>query len=523
VTSQRDKSYFLSAAPSMALGTLMSRITGLLRIVALAYALGIGGLSDAYNLANNTPNIVYDLVAGGILSATLVPVFVSEMTTGDPEEADSAISAVVTMAGAVLLVGTIVLIAIAPLVIALYSFHSTTPNIALERSEATTLLRWFAPQVALYGICTLAGAILNARRIFAPPMFVPILNNLVCIVILAAVAVFFPHPDLASVRSHSALIVLLGLGTTVGVLAQALALVVAVRRSGARLHLRWDPRHPALRQVVGLSGWTFGFVVANQIAYFIMLALATHIARGAVSAFTYAFAFFQLPYGVIAVSVMSAAQPELAEAWIHSDAARFRRRFTHALGAMMAVVAPAAAGLLALASPLVALVLGHGTADPAATRSTGHALAMLALGLPGFCGFLLTTRAFQALKDTKTVFRLYLLENGINIVLAIALAGPLGVSGLALSVSLAYTFAFAVAVATLAVEVGGLDADRLRLPLRRVALLSCATGVTAWLAAQRVGSSHGTGLALRVLAGVVVGVSVFAAGSVGAAALARRR
>ncbi len=506
----------------MALGTALSRLTGFLRIVALAYALGINHLSDAYNLANNTPNIVYDLVAGGVLSATLVPVFVEKRTAGTGEDADRAMSAVLTIAASVLIAASVVLLVLAPTVIDLYTVGSHAPGIAGTRSAAVSLLRWFAPQVLLYGMCTLATAVLNARKVFAPPMFVPVLNNLVSIFMLVAVAIAFHHPSLITSQRHHSLIVLLGAGTTAGVLVQAVALVPSLRRCGAHLRWTWAPRHPAVRQVVALSGWTFGFVMANQLAYFVVLALATHIGTGAPTAYTYAYTFFQLPYGIVAVSVMTAVQPDLAEAWIHRNLAAFRQRLARAFTSIMAVVVPAAAGLLALSGPVVALVLGHGAANPAATLPTSGALAMLALGLPGFCAFLLLMRAFQAMQDTRSVFRLYLWENGVNVITALALYRPMGVKGLALSMSIAYSVASLIAAAQVALPLGGLDGWRVVRPVIRVVVLSVSTGGVAFLVQRAIGSDSGIGLLVRVATAVGAGVSFFLVGSVGAV-MARER
>ncbi|MDQ1398065.1 MAG: putative peptidoglycan lipid flippase, partial [Acidimicrobiaceae bacterium] len=154
----------------MAAGTTLSRITGFGRVFALAYALDFGRLGDAYNLANTVPNIVYDLVLGGVLSATLVPVFVTRLQEDDEEEAWRAISAVISAALAVLLVLSAVFVALAPLVIRVYTLLNHTDSVGPQRAVATNLLRWFAPQVFLLGAIALTTAVLNARRHFAAPM-----------------------------------------------------------------------------------------------------------------------------------------------------------------------------------------------------------------------------------------------------------------------------------------------------------------------------------------------------------------
>ena len=507
--------------PAMALGTALSRVTGFARIFALAYALGFNPLSDSYNLANNTPNIIFDLVVGGILSATLIPVFVEKLTSGTKEQADYSMSAVITLAGVVLVLACLVVIALSPEIISLYTLGSHVAHIQQERIVATTLLRWFAPQIAFYGICTLVTAVLNSYRVFTPPMFVPILNNIVCIVMLIGVSVAYRHPSISYYHTHHGLIIALGLGTTAGVLAQTVALIPYLSKCGAQIRWVWDPRHESVQQVLSLSGWTFGFVIANQVAFFIVLALATHANHSAVTAYSYAYTFFQLPYGIVAVSVMSAIQPELAARFSEFDLAGLRKRLATGFRSICAIVIPAATGLLVLAQPIVALILGHGSATPSETLSTGGTLTMLAVGLPGFCTFLLLMRAFQAMQDTKSVFRLYLIENGINVVLALVLVGPMGVRGLALSISVAYTLAALIAAAELAVPLEGLDLWRVSRPIARVVLLSVLMGVVAYGAQGAVNSGSSLGILTKVAAGVFCGVSVYVAGSLSAAYLTK--
>ena len=197
-----------------------------------------------------------------------------------------------------------------------------------------------------------------------------------------------------------------------------------------------------------LGGWTFGFVLANQIALFVVTILAGSVAGpDPVSSYTYAYAFFQLPYGIVAVTVMSVVTPDLAEQWSTGHQAAFLSRMTGGLRAVLALIIPSAVGMLLLAKPAVALLLGIGHSTPAETATTGAALAMFALGLPGFCTYLYLVRVLQSMQRTRVAFYLYLVENALNIVLALLLVHPLGVRGLALSLSIAYTVAALLALA----------------------------------------------------------------------------
>ena len=492
----------------MAAGTFVSRLTGFGRLVALAYALGFTRLTDTYNLANVTPNIVYELVLGGVLSATLVPVFVSRLATDDDEEAWRAISAVATAALALLLVVTGVFLAAAPWLIRLYTLGQDEPTAAEQRAVATALLRMFAPQVALYGMVTITTALLQARRRFAAPMFAPVLNNLVVIAVLLALPHIADDLSLAGLKADTGGLLFLGLGTTAGVAAMTLAQMTALRRAKVRLRLLWDPRHAAVRTVLRLSGWTFGFTAANQVALWVVLTLANGGRAGDVAAYQAGQVFFQLPYGIFAVSVMSALLPDLSERWVLGDLDGYRQRLSVGLRTIAVVVVPAAVGYLCLARPIVTVVLQHGALEASSARVTADVLGFFALGLPGFCVYLLVMRAYQAMQDTRTVFVLYAVENGVNIALALAMYPSLGVRGLALAYALAYTIGTVVALAHLRRRTRGIEGRAVARSWLRTAGASAVMGGVVAVSASLV-----DGAAAKVGVGVAVGVTVYLAGA----------
>lgn len=489
----------------MAVGTLLSRITGVGRIVALGYALGTGlaagSAADAYNLSNTIPNIVQDLVLGGILSATFIPVFVARLATRDEDEAWEAISAVVSVTLVVLGIASVAFLIASPFIIDGLTVLRHTPG---ERKVATELLILFVPQLASYTFAALGAALLNARGKFAAPTFVPIANNVVTIVVLFSFASLVKHPTLTGLESDRSALILLGLGTSAGVIVQAVLLLPSLRRAGLRLRFVLNFRHEAVGTILRLSGWTFGLVVTNQVALLVVLALFDKI-PGGVSAYTYSYTFFQLPYGVVTISVMSAVTPDLAARWARRDPVGFKRRWARGLRGILAIVFPAAAGELILAKPLVAVLLGYHASSPAATTLTAQCLAMLSLGLPGFCIFLYSIRAFQAMQSLKTAFWLYVLENGLNVLLAIALVGPLGVRGVALSISIAYTVSALVALLVLRDRLAGLDWAIVSRPLGRVGLSTVALVAAAAIGSNLSGSETPLGLLERVVLGTAFG------------------
>jgi putative peptidoglycan lipid II flippase len=508
----------------MAVGTTLSRLTGLARVVAMAAALSGGGFADAYNLANTTPNIITDIVIGGVLAATFVPVFVAELTTKAGKEAWEAISAVVTVTVAVLVVATVAFFVLTPSIIDLYTATNHHADVHQQQQVAIFLLRWFVPQLACYGLIALFTALLNTQGRFAAPMFVPIANNLVVIAMLVWFRALVPDPTLATINAHHGALVLLGIGTTLGVVVQAALLVPSLLRSDLHIRFRWQPGHEAMRRITRLAGWTFGIVLSNQVALVVVLALADGArVPGAVSAYTYAYTFFQLPYGIIAVSVMSAVTPSLSARWAEGDIAAFRRRMVFGLRSILVVIIPSAVGMIILAHPLIDLVLAHGGETSAQASVTADALALFALGLPGFCTFLYMVRVLQAMQDTRTAFRIYLVENAVNIAVGIALIGPLGVRGLALSVSIAYTVAAVIALSVVAGKDEGLGGPELTTPVIRVLGATAVMAVVTVLAVNVSGATSGFALLGRVVLAVVVGALAFVATTVVLAAREERR
>src|SRR5205807_9823830 len=188
-TAPVEETHLGRATAAMAVGTLLSRLTGFGRLVALAYVLGFSRLTDSYNVANTVPNIVYDIVLGGVASMFIVPVFVDQLVTRDEDDAWHAISVIVTVATALLLVFSALLAIAAPAIIRLYSLRLHGPDAANQQAVATNLLRMFAPQVLFYGITALIAGLLNTRRRFAAPMASPALNNIVVIGVILAL----PH------------------------------------------------------------------------------------------------------------------------------------------------------------------------------------------------------------------------------------------------------------------------------------------------------------------------------------------
>jgi len=507
----------------MSIGTALSRLTGFLRLAAMAFALGVAEtrLADAYNVANNTPNIIYELVLGGILTSVFVPVFVEQLASRERGEAWHVARAVMTVAFVVLAAMMVIGIVAAPWIVRLYTFRVEPAAREASQQLATLFLRFFMPQIVLYGLGAAATGLLNAHKRFVVPMFAPILNNLVVIASFLAFAAMdsgaaAPGPGTISLAQK----MVLAIGTTAGVVAMTVALWPSLRGIGFRFRWAFDLRHPAIRKLLRLSGWAVGYVVVNQIGLLIVIVLAAGV-RGGYTAYQGAFIFFQLPYAIFAVSIMTALLPSLSELWVRGDTAGFRERLARGIRGSAFVVIPAAAGYLVLARPIVRLLLEHGVTTASSTDLLAGILVFFALGLFPFSAFMLFLRAFYAMQDTRTPLFINIFAVALHTAVNFVYFPLMGVKGLALGHATAYTFAALASGWVLRRRLGGLEGRSLATGLGKVLVGAAATGGAAWAAARGVARWIGTETLaeqlIQVGAGVLAGLILF----IGAALLLR--
>ena len=504
------------SAVVMAVGTTLSRVTGLGRLVAMAFALGVteSRLADSYNIANTMPNVIYELILGGVLTSVFIPVLVEELRSRRKDEAWESVSTLVTTSILMVIALTVVAVVAAPWIIRLFTFRLSGQQQADQQALATFFLRFFAPQIAFYGIAAVAGGLLNAYDRFAVPMFAPILNNLVVIAtFLGFAAIVNGTPTDAQVGATTAHKLLLAVGTTGGVAAMALAHWPAVRRLPGRLRFRPDFRHPAVRKLGRLSLWTLGYVVANQLSFGVALVLANGVQGGPTAMFT-AFAFFQLPYGIAAVSIMTALVPRMSAQAVDGDDDSFRASVSTGLRLMGLLLFPATAGYLVLSRPLITTLLEHGVMSTASSRLVAEILNMFALGLVPFSFYLLLLRAFYSRQDARTPTVVNVVVNVVYAVLSLALFPAFRVQGLAAAHSLCYLVGATMAGVMLSRRIGGLDTARTTAALARAAAASAVAAAAMFLAVQAVNGVMGPGgerALVQLLAGVVAGGVAFLA------------
>lgn len=498
---------------SMAGGTAISRLTGLLRVLVLAWVLGFTPLADAFNLANTVPNMLFDLVLGGVLSATFIPVFVERLALDGERRAWRSISSVVTGAVLVLFVASVAAWLGAPWIIQGFTFlqhaHGTTATAALDqqRSVATAFLRWFVPQIFFYGVIGIATALLNIRHRFAAGSWAPVANNLVCMVVLVWFHLVDPTPTLHTLAGSTDLL-WLGLGTTAGVAVQFVTMWPSLATSDlGRLRFRLDFADPAVRAVSRLGAWTLMVVLTNQASLYVVLALAFATGGGGpVSAYTYGWSFMQMPYAIVVVSVLGVLTPQLAALATAKDFAGLTERLATGLRQSLVIIIPCTVALIILAQPIVGILLNH--LDASSRLSAGTVLAILAAGLPGFTIFQLCVRGLQSMQRAREVFALYLVENALTIALCFVL-GRHSLAGLTASVSIAYSVSALGALVLLSVHQVNIVATAWGLHVRRSLLASVAMGVVMAAAYATPTWTHGVGLVVRGGAAAALGAVAY--------------
>ncbi len=462
-----------SAGRAMAVATLVSRAAGFVRLVVLASALGMGSrLLDGYNVANTLPNAVYELVVGGAMASVVVPLLVRAALT-EPDAGmvytQRLLSLLVYGLGAVTLVAMIS----APWLVAVYA-----PGFSGEQHDLAVLLsRFFLPQILFYGLSATAGAALNIRGRFAVPMWAPVVNSLV---VIAVGMTYLAVGGTTSITSMPAgHLLLLAVGTTAGVFAQMTLVVWALARSGFTFRPRLNPRGIGIRRIGRLGAWVLVSVVAAQI----LLAVATRVAStsgpGGVSAFQNALAVFQMPFAVIAMSVMTAMLPRLSRHAAGCQHAQIVEDLSQAVRLAVVALAPIAVAMTVLGPQLATLLFGYGRSSPSAIALLGAVVAAFGVALVPFTGFMILQRGFYALQDTRTPAIVTVGVTVVGVAGCVAATWLLpranAVIGVPLAYAVAYTAGLAAAALLLRRRLGRIDGHRL---LRTAARVTVAVGVS---------------------------------------------
>ena len=453
-TSIEPRGSLARGAAAITIATAISRVTGFVRVMVIAAALGSTFLVNTYQSANTAPNVVFELVAAGVLTSVFVPTFVDYLVRREKEEGWTAAS-VLTSVALVGLIGLAVVIGLAaPLIMRLLTIGVDDPLLrAREIALGSTFLRLFAPQVVFYGVGMIMTGALHAYRKFAMPAIAPIFNNVLVIgVYLLYAAMRGDRPPLVGGITTAETLVL-GVGTTLGVLAMTVCLVPQLRRLGWRFRWRFDLRHPAVSKAARVGAWALGYAGGYQAGLIVVLMLANRVAGG-VAAYQWAYVFFFVPHALFAAPIFHVLFPAMSE-----DAARGEReslgiRLRGAMTMLVFILAPIGAALMVASEPIVRITLEYGLMTEADGELVARVIAAFAVGLPTYSAFLVLTRAYYALEDPRTPA----LVNGLAVVVSsgaatfffFSLDDTWRIPGLALGHSLGFALGTFVLVGMLA-------------------------------------------------------------------------
>jgi len=408
------------ASSVMAVGTIISRITGFIGGVIMIATLGTALLADAFNVANTMPNILYNLLVGGALTAIFVPQLVRAFDDADGGHLFA--SRLVTTISGILLILVALGVIFAPQLVYLYAPSFSTPGFETEREIAIAFTRYCLPQIFFLGLFTMLGQVANARGSFAPLMWAPIANNLVVIGVFSTFLLKWPSITVDSITP--AQIQFLGWGTTAGIIIQALILIPVVKRSGIRLRPKWGVA--GLGKSFSLAGWTLIYVLISQIGYLITVNVATTAAVQSAKAgittgvgftpFKNAYLIMLLPYSIVTISIVTALLPHISKLAINKKIDDVKDQLIRAIKTVGVLTIPSSVAFL-LFGPLITEVL-FVSIDKNDSIYIGYVLSALSLGLVAFSINLVLIRGFNAFEDTRTQVRSILIINIISVALS---------------------------------------------------------------------------------------------------------
>ena len=450
------------ASGIMALGTIISRVTGFIRGILIVAVLGTALLADTYNVANTMPNILYNLLVGGALTAIFIPQLVRSFDHEDG--GDDFASRLITTISLILLVLVSLGMFFAPALVRLYAPEFFTVGFEVEKDIAIAFTRYCLPQIFFLGLFTMLGQVANARGSFGPLMWAPIANNLVGIALFGGFLLFSPGIDISTITSNQ--VALLGWGTTFSVVVQALVLVPVIRKLGISIKPKLGLA--GLGKSFNLAGWTLVYVLISQLGYLVTVNVATSAAvRSAqegvekgvgYTPYTYAYFVMLLPYSIITISIVTAILPHISKLALDGKREEVKAQLVRAIRLVGVITVPSAVAFL-LFGPLIteSIFIGISTED---SRYIGYVLSALSFGLVAFSINLILIRGFNAFEDTRTQVISILVINVFSVAMSYFflyfLKNQWVTVGLGVAFSISYLIGLLVTLALLKRHVGKL-------------------------------------------------------------------
>lgn len=423
------------------LGSLISRLLGFVRVILLGTTLGFTRVSDSYSIANNAPNMMYELILGSVIASTMVPLFVSQYKKKDTL-ADDALT---TFALVVSLGLTGVALLLSPIIAHLMTSLNSSGSADAQKELVLFFLLFFLPQIFFYAATAVMQAYLSARNRFVAAAFAPIVNN---VVVIGTLLYLKDQSDelngpLQTITSQSATRIL-AISTTLGVILIAAVLLIAYLRAGGRFHAA-SLKHESISVLVSRSKWMIAYACANQVALFIVIALANSH-EGGVLMYSTAFLFSQLAHGLIAVTIMTTMIPRIAhtletpedsyrDVIVTPDTVDVSRKSATGLFIIMSSIS---ALQIAVGVPMMVLLTAYGQITSSQAEQTGRVLIAFMTFLPIYSVYLFIVRMGNAFNKTRELFAINVVQNILNIVVGIFFHNHFGVVGLAFAFSLSY-------------------------------------------------------------------------------------
>lgn len=488
---------------SMVIANLVSRITGFVRQVMLVGVLGIGAVNDSYTVSNNLPNIVYELLLGGVLASIVIPVLVQAQHE-DADGGQAYTQRLLTVSTVVLLVGTVAAVICSPLLTRLYFSNGGVDDPALTTAFSYLIL----PEILFYGIFGLLSGILNAKRLFKPAAWATVLNNVVMFAVLTLYAIMPGEISLNPVKMGQAKLLVLGIGTTLGIVAQAVVLVPPLLRTGFRFRWRWgwDARLSAFGR---LALWLVAYTVVSQVAQTVLTKVATGADTGSMTIYTNSWLLLQVPYGVLGVSLLTALMPRLSKAAATRDIPGVVANLSNGIRLSAVMIVPIC-GLITVLGPQIGIALfsiRHGQTDQAA--ELGLSLTTSAFGLVFYAIVMLQLRVFYAMNDARTPTLINLLMVIIKVGLFYACAHLLDshhrVYGLTFVNGLGFLLAAAIGEVWLRNRIGSLDTGRVIRTILKTAVAAAWGAAGALLVAKGIAMVLPHSLNLRAWLTLIIG------------------
>jgi putative peptidoglycan lipid II flippase len=467
----------------MAIGSLVSRVIGFVRNALIGMVLG-EAVGDAYTGAQFLPGQIYELLLGGILSSVLIPLLVRRRKA-DPDGGQEFTQRLLSFAVVMLGLATVLVVLAAPLITAIQTSGDTTTQ--AFRELVTNFSYLILPIIFFTGVSALIGAVLNVRGHFAAPMWAPILNNIVVIAVCGVfLLVFGTDKNLTPENITGAELTLIGAGTLLGMVVQAIGLLPALRKVGFRWAWRWAPRQLGLREIGHLAGWMLCYVGANQIAVF-ALVRALNTAGGkdnpGALAFNNVFLLMMMAHGIIGVSVITALLPKMSAAAAEGRLAEVSDDLSRGIKLVSSALAPIVVAYAVLGGPIAVFLFEGGRITNADALDMGTVLTVAAFAVLPLSISFLCTNVFYALQGNKTAALINLPVVAVRItgyfVLAAILDASLTAAGMTAANGISYLLSALISLAVLRRRIGRLNLGSVAGSLLRVAV---AAGVAAGLA-----------------------------------------